>query len=1021
MKPKCFRLVFALLSLALLTPQLLLAQELATLRATVVDSSGAVIPGVGLTLKNTQTGARRTAATADNGLAVITGLPPGSYELTAEARSFEPRTVSVELSVGQIASLSVTLGLQALKEQVEVLATAQAIDVEKAELSQVIDTRQIEDLPVQGREFIDFALLTPSVSVGRSTAIGAQSPFTETVLKISFAGVRESHTALLTLDGIDYTTSISGVQRVPPSQDWVQEFRVANSLYAADTGRHVGAIINTVTKSGTNDFHGTAYEFYRNDALDARNLLARPGFDSLHYNQFGAALGGPIVRDKHFFFAGYEGQRRSESPLYSDFILQAIDGINAVKQFFGLQPENLAILSRDDHDKFVTKVNSAPSDSTLVNVTYLFNDVRRKNARGAAPGEGLPSSYRDNPVRDQTIYGSLLRVQSPAWTLDTSAQFGRRTFHLEPVGAGLEPAISIPNLLFGGGFVGSVRFYREQRLQISENVSYTRGNHSVKFGGEFHEIWTSTQIPLFSPGFAIFCPDSFFGTPNIFGCGSFAQPTALLFIFLEPRDFFGQQIPSRNPDFQAGLFAGPAEDIFTESTLLDYSHELYGLYIQDQWKVRPNFTLTLGVRYDVEVLPTAGQTKTQGRFHPTDSNNIQPRISFAYSFNQGRGVLRGGYGLFTSPFIFSDIQVSWIGASEFTYMNQPLLPQFTDPANRLIGFGASGAVGPIPVPVPGCPLPADAFADFVSTGSYPSPNCLLQFPLGYAQRKMPNPYAQQASLQLERQFGNDFFFSAGYQYLHAIKLPLYLSINGVPAGTLPNGKQAFTPADFGFGFVLMVTPQAYSIFHGGTLSLRKVFSHHYSVLANYTWSKSIDISTVIQLPNVPENYLDINLDRARGDNDIKHRFTLAFVGEAPNEWRWLRNFKASFLINAQSARFFTINTGFDVNGDLFPFPDRVGLTGRNIYKGDPLFNTDVRVQRVIHFGERLKGEFSAEVFNLFNVVNVQDVNHVYGAPNFVGPVPRKFGDGVTGPVPSFGTPKFAGPARQVQLSFRLNF
>jgi len=252
-----------------------------------------------------------------------------------------------------------------------------------------------------------------------------------------------------------------------------------------------------------------------------------------------------------------------------------------------------------------------------------------------------------------------------------------------------------------------------------------------------------------------------------------------VFIFLEPRSFFGQQIPPRDPNFQAGLFAGPSEDVFTKSTLLDYPHELYGLYVQDQWKIRPNFTLTLGVRYDLEVLPTAEETKTQGRFHATDYNNIQPRISFAYSFNNGRGVLRGGYGLFTSPFVFSDIQVSWIGASEFTFMNQPLQPHFTDPQNNLIGFGDSGAVGPIPVAIPGlpCPLPDQAFSDFTATGAYPPPQCLLQFPLGYAQRKFPNPYAQQASLQLERQLGNDFFVSAGYQYLHGIKLPMYLSIN----------------------------------------------------------------------------------------------------------------------------------------------------------------------------------------------------------------------------------------------------
>ena len=1056
---------FAVLAVALTSNTS--AQELATLRVTVVDATGAIIPGVEITLKNTQTGATRTATTGDNGLAVIAGLPPGGYELTARTASFQPRTLPVQLSVGQVASLSVALGIQAREEKVEVVATAQGIDVEKAELSQVIDTRKIEDLPIQGREFIDFALLTPSVSVGRSTAIGAQSPFTETVLKLSFGGVRESHTTLIVQDGLDYTTSISGVQRVPPSQDWVQEFRVVNSPYTADTGRSLGSIVNTVTKSGTNELHGSLYEFFRNNKLNANNLLSGPGFRTFRFNQFGADAGGPIVRDKFFFFGGYEGQRRAESPIYSDFILKTINpnpatcpglpppgtfipgcaSINATKQFLGLKPENLSsVLQIEDYDKFITKANYNLSKSKFLNLTYAFNDVRKKSVRGADPGAGLPSSYRDNPVRDQTVYGSLIDIVSPSVTLDTSWQFGRRIFHLEPVGAGFEPAITIPNLLSGGGFVGSFRFYREQRLQAVENVSYSHGNHAFKFGGEFHQVWNSTQDPLFTPGHAIFpIPDGFFGT----GSG-FTQPTPLIFQFAEPREFFGKQIPLRDPNFQAGLFAGPAGSVFDESFRLRYTHQLYGAYFQDAWKLRPSFTLSLGVRYDLETMPSATDAKLQpGSNHNTDYKDIQPRVSFAYSFNHGKGVLRGGYGIFVSPFIFSDILVSWIGASEFSYMNQPLLSQFQDPLNRLIGLGASGVVGlipsppigPGPIPGSGCPTTAAAFAAFTSTGAYPPPSgagglpCLIQFPLGYAQKDFPRPYAQQASLQLEHGLGKNFFVSAGYQYLHAIRLPTYLSINAIPNGTVlngkpvscpvfpgfPAGKTSFCPADHNFGFVLFVTPQAFSIYHAGTLSLRKPFANHYSLLANYTWSKSIDIETTINLPNSPENYLNLNLDRAVGDNHIAHRLTVAVLGEAPQQWRVLRDFKASLLATAQSARFFTINAGPDTNGDLFPFNDRVGTIGRNTYKGDPFYNVDLRIQRVIPIKERLKGEFSAEFFNLLNRANVEDVNHVYGTADFVGPIPRQFGDGISAPIPSFGTAKFAAPARQIQFSFRLNF
>ncbi len=1049
MRNKLFRLTTGALFLLVFFSAHGYAQQLATARVTVTDSSGGFVAGASVTLSNADTGVKRTASTGENGLAVISDVPPGNYNLTTEHASFASRTLKVQLLVGQVASFDVSLAVAGHEEKVEVREAVQSVEVEKAELSQVIETKKIADLPIQGREFIDFALLTPSVSVGRSTAVGAQSPFTETVLKLSFAGVRESHTTLITQDGIDYTTSISGVQRVTPSQDWVQEFRVVTSPYTADTGRSLGAIVNTVIKSGTNDLHGSLYEFFRNDALNAKNTLSAPGFTTFRFNQFGGNLGAPIVRDKLFYFTGYEGQRRGESPVYSSFILNSINGINAVKQAFHLQPESLSsILQTDNYDKAIGKLSANLNSMNYLGVTYVFNDVRKKNARGAAPGEGLPSSYRDNPVRDQTLYGSLLHVASPNLIFDSSAQFGVRTFHLTPVGAGLEPAINIPDLFFGGGFVGSFKYYQEKRVQLIENVSYHHGMHSFKFGGEFHQIWSQTQDPLFSPGFAIFSPQSFFGAPP------FPAPTALLFLFMEPKQFFGQQIPPRTLPFSSGLFAGPSQQAFTDGVSLDYNHHILGMYAQDSIKVTPSFTFNIGLRYEFETMPSAQQAKLQapGGNHFTDYKDVQPRASFAYAFNHRKGVVRGGYGIFTAPFVFSDLLVSWIGASEFTYMQQPLLPQFSDPQNRLIGLGASGAVGVIPAPPLGpgpfgtCPTPNQAFAQFTQTGAYPppfspspGPPCLAQFPLGYANRDFQRPSAQQASLEVEHQLVKDWVISAGYQYVHGIRLPIYLSINGEPNGQTvngvpiscplppgyPAGKTFFCPNNFspGFGFALLATPQGYSIYHAGILSVRKSFANHYSVLANYTWSKSIDIETTVNLPNSPEDFTHINRDRAVGDNHIPHRLTVALLGEMPDTVNpVLRHFNASIITTVQSPRRSTINAGFDTNGDNFPFPDRVGFIGRNTYVGDNFADVSLRIQRGFHFNEKVKGEGSVEFFNLLNKVNVEDVDHVYGLAEFAGPVPQRFGDGITSPGnPSFGTPKFVGPARQIQLSFRVSF
>jgi hypothetical protein len=1004
-------------------------QQLATLNLSVTDQSGGAIPKAQITIQSAETGAKRNDATNGDGLASIAGLPAGNYKLMISAAEFGQYQASLTLTVGQIASVSAVLGVGARREQVEVREAAEEIDTQESNVGQVIERQRIADLPIAGRDFIDFVLLTPTANIGRSTAVGAQSPFQETVLQLSFAGLRETHSAFFGLDGTDYTTSISGVQRASPSQDWVQEFRVTASPYDADSGRNLGSVVSTITKSGTNDIHGSLYEFFRNNGLDAKNLLSAPGFSTLRFNQFGGNVGGPIRTDRLFFFVGYEGQRRAESPLYSSFILHCIDtagclgpgtpSINQVKQLLGLQPENLgSILQVDDYDKFMGKVTSVLSEHTTLNAGYLFNDDRKEHVPGAAPGQGLPSTYRNNPVRDQTLYANVLHTFGSSVTSETVLDYGRRIFHLSPVDEGFEPALVVSDLLNSGGFTGSVSYYNEQHFHATDNVTYVRGKHSLKFGGDIEPVWIRAKTTFFTPGAAIFSPQSFFGAGPPFNAPPFGPGTPVEFLFLEPKSLFGQQIPQRTLPFQAGLYSGPAASDFVDATNLKFPHTLTGFYAQDQWKPKSNLTFTLGLRYDVDFFPSASDVRVSGRMTPTNYGNVQPRVGLAYAFRHGKGVVRAGFGLFTGPFDYSDVMVAWQGASAFTNMNQPILGEFSNPANDLVGLGVSGIVG-----VSGPFLASQAFTNFSHNGIYPDPSTLLQFPLGYSVRKFPNAYAEQTSLEVENEVAKGLFVSVGYQFLHGLKLPVYYSINGTPNGTAPDGVQLFSPADPNFGFALLVSPTGYSIYHAGTVSFRKRFAHHYSVLGNYAFSKSIDISTDIQLTDTPMDYLHPQLDRALSENDVRHRFVMTLLGESPSSWApLLRNFKVSMLNTLQSPRYYSIFAGFDVNGDQFPFSDRVGNIGRNTYRGDPSYTTDIRVQRGFDLGERFRAEASVEVFNLFNRQNVNGIDTVYGAPNFVGPVPQRFGDGITSAEnPTFGTPSYVAPARQIQLSLRLNF
>src|SRR6266403_1352275 len=260
----------------------------ATLFGRVLDTSGGSVGKATVTITSSATGFVRTAQSSDSGEYTIPALPAGEYTVSVEYSGFSKQSKNVILQVGQAAELDFALTPGAVAEKVEVGATSELVETTRTEVSTVITQRQIVNLPVNGRDFI-------------------------------------------AVDGADDISTASGIQRGTPPQESVQEFRVINTDYSAEFGRATAGIVNIITRSGTNEWHGTLYEYFRNDKMDAVSILSAPGFNVLRQNQFGGAIGGPIRKDKTFIFANYEGQRRTESPTYNSTVLTNIAAINTVK------------------------------------------------------------------------------------------------------------------------------------------------------------------------------------------------------------------------------------------------------------------------------------------------------------------------------------------------------------------------------------------------------------------------------------------------------------------------------------------------------------------------------------------------------------------------------------------------------------------------------------------------------------------------------------------------------------------
>ena len=852
------------------------AQANAQLSGTVTDQSGGVVGKVAITLRDVGTDVTYTAASNDTGFYAIPNLSPGTYELKASYTGFAPYLQQgIVLTVGESATVNIGLQLATEGEKVVVSTAVPVIEPTKTEISQVVGQQQVESLPTSNRVFTDFALLTPGVTTSR-TSLG--TVFTEfEVTQISFGGMR-SFSNEITVDGADFVNSASGIQRATPPQESVQEFRVVNNSFGADYGRAMGGIVNIVTKSGTNNFHGTAYEYFQNSATDARDVLQpAPLPHELRQNQFGVAIGGPIQKDKTFFFVNYEGKRSANSPDFApDLVCFSgtlssncnADGgnltlVDLAKQRMGLAPEgcqqsllvcgsNLTpaqafgyingFLKTGDDDFGFARIDRQLTANNRLAVRYNVEDVR---ATGELVGQSLddggiavPSAGRDLYTRDQSVVATINSVLSPNVVNTVVAQYARRHYNFP--GMTGQPDLDLANdLQFGHNFGANDRLY-ETRAELSESVSWVKGNHIAKFGADGNWLTSLENFPGFTP-VRLIIPA---GLPCLYAFSEFYQNGAgweggnpatdpllgpALGCPVAANDngvvvaYAGVPVPT-DPSFQAGpplvlasngtnLNTGTWANAYPQSLFNNYSktidHGYWGLFAQDQWRITPRLTFNYGLRWDVE--------SGLNRYVTQDYRGWQPRIGIAWSPNN-KTVIRAGFGMFDDRYNLTFF---------FVPNTQKTVPGYlcgnNAPSNVATACAAAG-IQPQELPMINAGMAYQGYqlAGFagasssvfgksvIENGGYDQLNpvslvgtCFLGYEgneCGIGAGGMDHnvskiPYAEQASAEIDREIGGGFALNVGYLYVGAHRLVRGNNINvPCPVGTTDTA-QAANPTD----------------------------------------------------------------------------------------------------------------------------------------------------------------------------------------------------------------------------------
>ena len=820
----------------------------AQLNGSVRDESGGSVAKATITLRETETNRTYTVVSNENGLYVLASIPPGRYELTTEASGFAKSTqTGIVLTVGQVATIDVTVKVAGGTEKVVVTTETPPVEPTRTEVSQVISANQIESLPISGRLFTDFALLTPGVTTGRTSL---QSTITEAeVTRISFGGMRDLSN-MVTVDGADTVNTATGSQRGTPSQEAVSEFRVVNNGFGAEQGRAMGGIVNIITKSGTNDMHGSLYDYIENNAVNARTLLqpAATGTTpaapkTLRQNQFGGTLGGPVKKDRTFFFMNYEGQRRAEAPTQSPELTNNLALIDAAKtMLFGPGfSENIGALKTQDTDRGLIKLDHQINANNRLSLRYNIEDGR---SLGVLVGDtldgggiGAPSSGHNNYLRDQSLVGSLSTQLTPSLVNTALGQYARR--HSTFPGASGQPNLDLPNSLLMGHNFGVFDATYESRGQFADSIYWVKGAHLAKFGVDYNHVNDHIIWPGFSPmrivlpginclvDFANYV-DQKKGTPLPYLTSNFAEGPCPLALGPQNETLPPFPVtPGPNPaDAQNGTPVvfwpsplGTADNSIVNGTtpppvntnwqtayptdqtrnyFADINHSYYGFFAQDQWRVTSKLTLNYGIRWDFE--------KGLEKQIRDNYKGFQPRVGIAYSPDK-HTVIRAGFGIFDDRYNLSFLFVTYPQRSTTFCMNVGCTQTLALPGVRTGGLNGTYSLSQLPY-IPGTPFgiePADAAANLIRFGTYQPVEMITDLahaggPIvspvgdGTVETHSKIPYSEQGSFEIDREIGHGLVLNVGYLFVSAHHQVRAENLNVCPPGGATTGLFTCAPA-----------------------------------------------------------------------------------------------------------------------------------------------------------------------------------------------------------------------------------
>ena len=1016
--PLTMRLTSALLISLVLPPSLLRAQSNVAdgaLRGSVTDPSGAVVTGAKVTVTMAATGASYSAETGDDGEYRFLILPPGEYEVKFEKETFGVDLVKgVRVTVGETVILDQRLRISPAREVLEVNAEASSIERERLHQANTLEKEPIENLPIDRRDFLTFALLAPGVV--DSTALADNMDFRVKQIPtsgLSFNG-NNGRGNSVTLDGGEMNDLGGGV-RATVSQEAVQEFQINRSNYSAEIGNSSGGVVNIVSKSGTNRSQGSLFGFFRNDRLDAADPFARVLENGRtvrtkppsHREQFGGTMGGPVRKDRTFFFVSLEGLIRNESNAVSLFTDPSIFGLTPTQTTIlnGLPtPEatqlrtllqtppstiklfenNSGVFPYTSHNwLFSTRLDHRFSDKDSIFFRFNYSNLHETNENLLAL-TGASRGLRSD-VFDPTAILNWTHIFS-----DHAINIAHvQTAYSDTGFASVEPYGPEIRILGYGAFNRDINLPArniENRQEFTDSFTYVRGSHTWKVGGQVLVRGTHADDQIF------------FGGRFIFG----ELPGAVIDPALPPQ-FAITALQAFNLGLAETYLQGFGNGVV--SSVNPY----FGVFVQDSWKIRRNLSVELGLRYDLD---------TRYAPVPTDKNNFAPRIGFAWQ-PDSKTVVRGGYGIFYSMLYYPVDYISH-ALSVSPTGERPIAQVFT--SIQTPGPGAANNIyttlvqeGVITIPTPNRAITPADLAQFglniTHTGPIPPFSVIFQVAPNYV-----NPYSQQSSLQIERELTPNLVVSASYTYIHTLKLTRTRDINLLPAPVDPTlGIPVWnSPADFvdpNLGARILYESSGKAAYSGMTLELRKRLSHSFSLNANYTLSHATDDVTDYTIDYEANIQTDSKAEHAASSFDQRHKFVAYALWSAPGK------IQVSPIFRANSGRPFNLLVGYDLNQDRHDTTDRPAFAGRNTGIGPNFWTFDLSVSRDFRLTEASRIEVMAQGFDLLNHLNYSSVNNTVG--NMPGPF-NVHGSANLSPSEPLGFTS-AFPGRRIQLGVRIKF